>query len=63
MNGMLYAWLRPGTQHARPRVTSRRITEVERQKMGREAIMLHDWEGDRANGEVRRGEGRRSGAR
>ncbi|GMH46893.1 hypothetical protein TrRE_jg11457 [Triparma retinervis] len=55
MNGMLYAWLQPGGSSPlspRPRVTSRTVGLVDREKMGREAILLHDWEGDRANGEL-----------
>jgi hypothetical protein len=53
MNGMVYAWLQPGSpRSSRPRVTSKSVAPLSRDKLGREAILLHDWVGDRANGEL-----------
>lgn len=63
---MTYAWLVPSAAD-KPKVTpASRIISVNRSALGTEAIVLHDWEGNHANGELcglkvrRREEERRS---
>ncbi|GMH61939.1 hypothetical protein TL16_g03372 [Triparma laevis f. inornata] len=52
LNGMTYAWLVPSAAD-KPKVTpASRIISVNRSALGTEAIVLHDWEGNHANGEL-----------
>ena len=52
LNGMMYAWLVP--QAADKPVVSHtsRIVSINRSALGTEVIVLHDWEGNQANGEL-----------